>query len=62
MGWKSCVVSITHVAGKQDDLLVKCSGAASDASRLRRDLARILLSDATSLVVVLFSLIARHLF
>ena len=48
--------------GKRDELLCACRGPAPDASRLRRDLARILLSDATRIVVMFSSLIARHLF
>jgi hypothetical protein len=47
---------------RRDDLFIECRGSASDASRLRRDLARILLSDATRIVVMFSSLIARHLF
>ena len=55
-------MSVTHVARTtrriRDELLIACRGPASDASRLGPDLARILLCDAASVVVVFFNLAA----
>ena len=48
--------------GKRDELLIACRGPAPDASRLRRDPARILLRGTASIVVMFSSLIGRHLF
>jgi hypothetical protein len=42
----------------QDELLAPCRGPAPDASRRRRDRARILLCDASGLVVMFSSLAA----
>ena len=46
-------------AGKRDEFFSVRREPASDASRLRRDLARILLCDATTVVVMFSSLVAR---
>ena len=45
--------------GKRDDLFIACRDPAPDASGVRPDLARILLCDATSVVVVFSSLVAQ---
>jgi hypothetical protein len=45
--------------GKRDELLIACREPAPDDSRLRPDLPRILLCDATSVVVVFSSLVAQ---
>ena len=45
--------------GKRDDLFIACRDPAPDASGVRPDLARILLCDATSVVVMFSSLTAR---
>jgi hypothetical protein len=44
---------------RRDELFIACREPAPDASRLRRDLARVLLCDATSVVAVFSSLVAR---
>jgi hypothetical protein len=45
--------------GEVDEFFITCPGPAPNASRLRRDLARILLCDTTTVVVVFSSLVAR---
>jgi hypothetical protein len=45
--------------GKRDDLFIACRDPAPDASGVRPDLARILLCDAISVVVMFSSLTAR---
>ena len=45
--------------GKRDEFFGARRKPAADASRLRRDLARILLCDATTVVVMFSSLVAR---
>ena len=57
-----CVMSVTRVAKTprgSNEFFIACREPAPDASRLGRDLARILLCDATSVVVVFSSLVAR---
>ena len=44
--------------GKRDDLFIACRDPAPDASGVRPDLARILLCDATTVVVIISSLVA----
>jgi hypothetical protein len=45
--------------GESDGFFIVCRESAPDASRLRRGLARILLCDATTVVVMFSSLVAR---
>jgi hypothetical protein len=57
-----CVMSVTRVAKTprgSNEFFIACREPAPDASRLGRDLARILLCDATTVVVMFSSLVAR---
>jgi hypothetical protein len=59
-----CVMSVTPVAKTprgNNELFIARREPAPDASRLGRDLARILLCDATTVVVMFSSLVTRAL-
>jgi hypothetical protein len=57
-----CVMPVTPVAKTprgRNEFFIACREPAPDASRLGRDLARILLCDATTVVAIFSSLVAR---
>ena len=56
-----CVMSVTRVAKtpRGNNEFIACRKPAPDVSRLGRDLARILLCDATTVVAMFSSLVAR---
>jgi len=54
---------VGHTCGedttRKNEFFIACRKRAPDVSRLGRDLARVLLCDATAVVVVFSSLVAR---
>ena len=56
---------VGHTCGedttRSNEFFIACRQRAPDVSRLGRDLARVLLCDATAVVVVFSSLVARQI-
>ena len=55
----SVTLCLREDTGERDALFIDCRGPAANASRRRRDRSRIQLRDATRIVAMFSSLIAR---